>query len=458
MFLFRVLTGRPITVVAAVAASLLTAWAGAALAWSNHGMATAVALGDMPELRAAAPVAVESIERFVQDQAVALEKLLAQEEQWARSNVPSYPARPDALAFKAGPAASPAEFRQRFIAALRLNPQSRLALFAQRLPGQDDGGHPPLNWSKVTTLKGDGTQFATRFVSLTEGERISPLEVLIAAVDEPDYGLDLGLWQDSGSTVSASYGMGKQPFGNPALEYSGQAPLHMGYYHESAIIYAAAGFLKRTFPEYRLHLYQTLAKHALKSGHPYWGFRFAGWAMHYLQDETQPYHAKVLPGIGTTRMLWINALDMAGFHDAKNNAITLVSNRHTAIENYQYWTMRQALQAGQLDHPVLAALRDRSHDPAPPWRDNTLRDELSRESHDRADALDQALEQTLPARVVSDPHYQMDVTEPKLNLAELVGRGPATARNDLEATLASLLGRCGAYSRMFVRDLLAGAQ
>ena len=421
-------------------------------------MPTAVALGELPELRAAAPVAVEPIERFVQDQAGALEKLLAQEEQWARANVPSYPARPDALAFKAGPAASPAEFRQRFIAALRLNPQSRLALFAQRLPGQDDGGHPPLNWSKVTTLKGDGTQFATRFVSLTEGERISPLEVLIAAVDEPDYGLDLGLWQDSGSTVSASYGMGKQPFGNPALEYSGQAPLHMGYYHESAIIYAAAGFLKRTFPEYRLHLYQTLAKHALKSGHPYWGFRFAGWALHYLQDQTQPYHAKVLPGIGTTRMLWINALDMAGFHAAKNNAITLVSNRHTAIENYQYWTMRQALQAGQLNHPVLAALRDRSHDPAPPWRDNTLRDELSRESHDRADGLDKALEQTLPARVVSDPKYQMDVTEPKLNLAELVGRGPATARNDLEATLASLLARCGAYSRMFVRDLLAGAQ
>ena len=157
-------------------------------------------------------------------------------------------------------------------------------------------------------------------------------------------------------------------------------------------------------------------------------------------------------------MLWINAIDMAGYHDAKNNAITLVSNRHTAIENYQYWTMRQALQSGQLNHPALAALRDRSHDPALPWRDKTLRDELSRESHDRADALDKALEQTLPARVVSDPKYQMDVTEPKINLAELVGRGPATARSDLEAMLASLLARCGAYSRMFVLDLLAGGK
>ena len=441
-----------------LAAVVCLAWVGPVLAWSNHGMPTAVALGELPELRAAAPVAVEPIERFVQDQAGALEKLLAQEEQWARSNVPSYPARPDALAFKAGPAASPAELRQRFVAALRLNPQSRLALFAQRLPGQDDGGHPPLNWSKVTTLKGDGTQFATRFVSLSEGERISPLEVLIAAVDEPDYGLDLGLWQDSGSAVSASYGMGTQPFGNPVLEYSGQAPLHMGYYHESAIIYAAAGFLKRTFPEYRLHLYQSLAKHALNSGHPYWGFRFAGWAMHYIQDETQPYHAKVLPGIGTTRMLWINAIDMAGFHDAKKNAITLVTNRHTAIENYQYWTMRQALQSGQLNHPVLAALRDRSRDPAPPWRDDTLREAVSRESHDRADTLDKALEQSLPARVVSDPNYLMDVTEPKINLAELVGRGPATARSDLDATLAGLLARCGAYSRMFVLDLLAAGK
>ena len=430
--------------------------AAAARAWSNHAMATQVALGELAEVRGAEPVAVESIEQFLQSQAAALEALLATEEAWARANVPTYPARPEALAFRAGPApVSPAELRRRFIAAVRINPDSRLALFSQRLAGQDDGGRTPLNWSKVTTLRGDGTQIATRFVALSEGERVSPLEVLSSASDEPDYGLDLGLWADSGGPASAAYGLGTQPFGNPALEYSGQAPMHMGFFHEAAIIYTAAGFLKRTYPEYRVHLYQALARHAFKTGHPYWGWRFGGWALHYVQDLTQPYHARVLPGVGPARMLWVNAIDMAGFHGAKNDAVTLVSNRHTALENYQYWVMRRALERGDAAHPVLAALRDRSHDPAPPWRDDTLRNVVTQESHAASDRLDEVLAGAMPARYVSDPGYTVGVTEPKLDLAELVARGPADARARLDTMLAALLSRCGAHSRAFVLDLIA---
>ncbi len=432
------------------------ACAGPALAWSNHGMATSLALADVPELRAAAPVAVETIERFVQDQAVALAQLLAKEEAWARATVPTYPARPEALAFRAGPApVDAAELRRRFIAAVRINPESRLALYSQRLAGQDDAGRAPLNWSKVTTLRGDGTQISTRFVALTEGERISPLEVLVSAADEPDYGLDLGLWADSAGPASAAYAMGNQPFGNPALEYSGQAPMHMGFFHEAAIIYSAAGFLKRTYPEYRLHLWQALARHAFKTGHPYWGWRFAGWALHYVQDLTQPYHARVLPGVGAARMLWINALDMAGMHGAKNDAVTLVSNRHTALENYQYWVMRRAMERGDAAHPVLAALRERSHDPSPPWRDDTLRAVVTEESQASANGLDTVLAGAMPARYVSDPGYTVGVTEPRLDLAEVVARGPADARARLDASLAALLARCGAHSRMFVLDLIA---
>jgi hypothetical protein len=406
---------------------------------------------------------VEPLEAFLRAEGPALEQLLADEERWAREHVPSYPPRPDALAFRAVPLGTPddtaAERRRRFTAAVRINPDSRLALFLQRLPGQDDGGHDPLNWSRVTTLASASAQIAARFVALHEGERVAPLDVLTTASDEPDYGLDLGLYEDNGSAAGKAYGMGRQPFGNAAYEYSSQAPLHMGYFHESAIVYRAAPYLARTLPEYRVHLWRSLAVHALKTGHAYWGWRFAGWALHHIQDLTQPYHARVLPGIGVPRMLWISLLDLAGWHGPKDDAVTLVTNRHTAIENYQYHLMQGALRRGEADHPALMALRDRSSDPAttPPtaWRDGTLRDSVTRESADAADALDATLEASLPARYIADPGYSTGVTEPGLDLATVMAREPAEARQRLDAMLGRLLQRFGAQSRAFVRDLLA---
>lgn len=432
--------------------------AGAAQAWSNHALITQPAFGALPEIRDAAAVKAETIEAFVQAQAPAIERLLADEERWAREHVPSYPARPDAIAFRAAGITDAAEARRRFVAALRINPQSRLALFVQQLPGQDDAGRVPLHWAKVTTLREDHVQMHTRFVALAEGESVTPLQVLAAASDEPDYGLDVGLWEDNAGPAAAAYGMGRQPFGNPAYEYSGQAPLHMGFYHEASIVYAAAGFLKRTYPEYRVHLYQSLAALALKSGHPYWGWRFAGWALHYVQDLTQPYHARVLPGVGVARMLWVNAIDMLGVHGPKQDAVTLVSNRHTALENYELGLLRKAFADGGLAQPLLGAIAARGADPKPPWRDDTLRETVSRESHASADALDAALVAALPARYVADTGYQMGVTEPAIELAEVaevVQRAPSPSRPRLDTLLAELLARAGAHSRVFVLDLIA---
>jgi hypothetical protein len=428
-----------------------------AQAWSDHSLGTRPALDGLAELRAAAPAVAEPLEAFVQAEAPALMRLLAEEEAWARANVPHYPARPDALAFRADGAATPAQWRARFIAAVRINPDSRLPLYLRRLPGDDDGGRDPLNWSRVTTLRSASTQIAARFVVLREGERVAPIDVLTGAADEPDYGLDIGLYADSGTAAGQAYGMGKLPFGNPAYEYSSQAPLHMGFFHESAIVYRAAPYLGRTFPEYRVHLWQSLAVHALKTGHAYWGWRFAGWALHHIQDLTQPYHARVLPGVGVARMLWINGLDLVGWHAPKDAAITLVTNRHTAIENYQYHALGAALRAGDAQQPLLQTLRDRAADPPPGWADGRLRAQVTQAAANAADALDATLEASLPARYIAEPAYRTGVTEPGLNLAEVVAQGPAAQRQRLETTLADLLRPFGANTRTFVLDLMARA-
>lgn len=441
--------------------AVLTVAGSAAHAWSNHAQGSWPALTAMPELSGRAPVKVESLEQFLAAQGGRLAELLAQEEAWARQHVPTYPPLPDELRFRVD-GATPAPLRERFVAALRLNPDSRLTLFLQLPPGQAANGRPTLPWQQVTSLERSGTVKRQVFLALEEGSMVPVVDVLATASDEPDYGLDIGLWEDNGTAYGKRYRMGRQPFGNPALEFASQAPLHMGFFHEASIIYKAAPFLQRTYPEYRVHLYATLARFALQQGHDYWGWRFAGWALHYLQDLTQPYHSRVLPGTGVVGMLWINAVDMAGWGGPKKNAITLVSNRHLALENYQLHrltrgTLETAAGAARPD-PLVAALADVSADGGAVHTPAAIRATITREAVQGADALDATIGQHLPARFVSDPAYDFGASEPEPDLAALLTGQDAAAARTLDAAVAGLLRSFGRHSRALVRSLLVDAR
>ena len=422
-----------------------------AFAWSDHTLGTWQALAALPAIVQAPPVAVESLDTFLAAEDSGLATLLAQEEEWDRHHVPAYPPRPDALQFQAdGP---PATRKQRFMAALRINPNCQLALFLQMRPGTQPPG-ADLPWTEVTTLRHDNTVRNTSYQRLHEGGHVPVLEVIASASGEPDDGLDIGLWEDNGTSWGRAYGFGKQPFGDPALEFSSQAPFHMGFYHESPIIYKAAGFLRRTYPEYRIHLYQSLAKFALQTGHLYWGWRFAGWALHYVQDLTQPYHATVLPGVSTARMLWINALDIAGWHGPKDRAIRLVSNRHLALENYQYHRMRGAYLRNNPDDALLRALRNTAADAAQvPWSDATPRQVVSRQAHDWADRTDHMLEEALPAKYISDPAYVFEQTEPDIDLFAVLKSAPQNMQDEMTQLVSSLMQHFGTQSRVFIGSL-----
>jgi hypothetical protein len=58
---------------------------------------------------------------------------------------------------------------------------------------------------------------------------------------------------------------------------------------------------------YRAALYSKLSEGAFDTGHPYWGYRFLAWAIHYTQDVTQPWHTVFLPG---TSFLSFSKLEM----------------------------------------------------------------------------------------------------------------------------------------------------
>lgn len=360
--------------------------------------------------------------------------------------------------------------RRRFLAAIRVAPDVRLALFVQRVPGQAAESGPTLAGSQVSTLADDEAVGETRYAALREGEAVSPLAVVTTASDEPDYGLDIGVWEDNDTAHGRVYGLGKQPFGNPALSFGTQAPFHMGFYNESAIIYAAAGFLKRTYPEYRIHLYKTLARHALRTGHDYWGWRFAGWALHYIQDLAQPYHARVLPGVSTLRMLWINALDIMGRPDAKNRAITLVEPPPGAGELPAHRAPRRASSDPANPGPPPRALAGgdaaRSSTPAdgavqaapPPFGDSSPRRVVARRSADAADAVDRAVAQALPARYVDDPGFEFGVDARGIDLYAQLGESAPAARDAMIRVLAPLMSELGRHTRAFVRVLTTASR
>lgn len=439
---------------ALLAITALTLTAGNALAWSNHSFAAYRTLEKMPEIVQAASVTVEPIEVFLKAQEHAIESLLTSQETWAQSNLEVYPPRPHALAFKADPARSDAMRRAAFLKALRVAPNSKLALYIQPDPwGPLPAAAALLPIAAVDTLP-EQTNATQRFVALRSGEQVAPLSVVASAADEPDYGLDINLWSDSPSEWGKVYGFGALPFGNPALYFATQAPFHMGFFHEDRVIYVAAPFIKRTFPLMRAHQYSSLAALAFRTGHNYWGWRFTGLALHYVQDLTQPYHANLSPGNSSIKLIGINLLAMAGLPRWKNEMIVLLSNRHLALEKYQNQLLSSAALTRQetaLEQALRSGDKDANY---PPWSDLYARDVVSRQSHAYGSKLTKILLDTLPAAYMSDPSFDFGVKESSIDLvAELKQHDPAKHAK-LDQTLAELMGNFGAHSRNLVRGVL----
>ena len=422
---------------------LLACLSGEALAWSNHSLGAAIALRDAKGVQGVEPVRVELLEDFLSAEAAGLEQLLDQQEAFARAHFAGYPARPDELRWVAEGAG---DRRADFLQALRINPQTKLASVVQPVPGTSDWKTlEPLPMSEVMVYR-DLSQWGNRyrFYALEPGTLVSPLSVVATAADEPDYGHDINLFSDNPGSAGARYNFGTQPFGDSRFEYSSQAPFHMGFYHESPIITAAAPYLKQTYPEQRAYQYFGLARFAFETGHPYWGYRFLGWGLHYVQDLTQPYHAKVMPGSTTPGLLWVSAKDQLGYPEGKEAVVKRVADRHTAIESFQLAWLSSLLAEGKTDNPMFEAYSDQSTDQRyPAFAANYLRDTVSAEAYANADALDQQIGVWMAGNPgaagfsESNKLVAADSVDPQMQkvLVELITHFGAHTRNAVAATL-----------------------
>lgn len=426
-----------------------------AQAWGNHSPMCYRAFERMPEVASAAAVKAEPLVDFLREQEAAIARTLDAQEAWARDHLKGHAPRPDALRFVPDAKRGDADRRAAFLRALRLSPQSRLVLYLQVDPRDAEPTRPAIDAALVTAVK-PGAGGSQRFVALQPGEAVAPLAVLASACDEPDYGHDLNLFDDNpGHPVNPSYGFGNQPFGNPAVAIGSQAPFHMGFFHQGAVFNTLAPSFARTFTELRVQQYSGLAVLAWQTGHAYWGWRFAGLALHHVEDLTQPYHASAAPGATLGHMMWVNLKAQLGFPADRQGLVVLQGNRHFVLEQFQtHWIIDAARK--QRDTPLETALRDASRDTRyPPWNPAYVRDVVSAEAFAAGPATDAAVVVGAPAKFVTDPNFDFAANESQLG-PELA-RDMQGQREALQARIAELLAHFGAHSRNALHGMLKEA-
>lgn len=443
-------SGRAVSL---LAAWLALGWPAACWAWGNHALLSLRAFEGMPEVAQAAPLTVRSLDEFLLDAEPRLAARLEAQEDWARSEIKAYAPRPPQLRFHADPQRSANARRLAFLRALRLSPHAAFALFVQpdpRRQGLVEAGLLPHQVVSSVPLSKGATQ---RFVALQPGQAVAALAVLASASDEADYGYDIDLFDDNPGR-SEDYGLGRQPFGNPALRISSQAPFHMGFFHQGAVFERLAPAFARSFAQLRVHQYADLSRLAFEIGHDYWGWRFAGLALHYVQDLTQPYHASAAPGERLGGMLWAELLSRLGAPARKAGLVVLQSNRHFVLERFQ----TQRVLAGALTGREGAnerALRDQSLDANyPAWHAHYLRDVVAAEAHAAGALTDAAIVVGAPARYVTDPDFDFAAHEAGIDLDGEMRQQLQAQRERFEQAVASLLGHFGAHSRNALRGML----
>ncbi len=421
--------------------------AGPLHAWTDHALIAYGALGN--DSRYSDTVPCEPIEKFLEKEKDRIGAVLDESEKWGKSRFDYYPVLPDTLRFSAG---GEKDMLKRFVKALRINPRMRFQLYVHPLPGTKTAGGAILPWETVSIIKADS--IGIPFPVLKPGDKITAREILATGCDEPDYGYDMFLWEDNGTEAGREYGLGKQPFGNPAIEYATQAPFHMGFYHESWILYKLAPMLKKTYPEFRIHQYTMLSKLAFETGHRYWGYRFAGMALHYIHDLTNPYHATVVPGASVFKVIFASILDVIGIHGPREKLLKEVSDFHILIEKIQNQKLKALLKNHEMADPLVAALGDDSGDRKyPAFDENMVRTIVTVESHDRAGRTKSILNNAVFNRPMFEKIQKLDAEGP-YDVFPIISGSKKEALADLDGLLADVMRSAGVYTRMYLKTVV----
>ena len=212
------------------------------------------------------------------------------------------------------------------------------------------------------------------------------------------------------------------------------------------------------FPELRVAQYTALSRWAFSSANKddtcstYGGLRFLGWAVHYTQDLTQPYHATLYPGKSVAGMIWIAALDSLGIHGPRARAVTRLSNRHLALENIARHRLAEELARPAGVSALVKRMGEVAPDGALPGFDLAdLRGVITVEAYADAPDMDALLGDCLPAHYIDDPAYDFGADPARPDLYAVVRGQPAPACVHLIEKIDLRLVRAAVHTRRLVR-------
>ena len=421
--------------------------------WDCHFLLTYSALKHSAKISKQPDIPAETLEHFLIKERRGLAETLAKNEEWLHHHFLNYPVLPTELSFKnPDPMTS---IQVQFLKALRVNPTMKFPLFVQYPPGLKHRiTKNPIEINQVILPELLVVNNSINFSNLpleevAPGDLLSAMEIVTTATDEPDYGMDINLWENNSSWFGKMYGLGDQSYGNKTIIFSSQIPFHMGFYYESSIIYKLASYLKRTYVEYRIYQYLNLSRFAFSTGHPYWGYRFLGWGLHYAQDLTQPYHATLSPNDSTIRLLYVNALQSIGIQGPAQKLVQLLTNRHSSLENYEYYFLKNLIETNDQNNATLEAIADFKNDKKyPRFTHSYPREIIAKESHHFASSLDSIIKEAFPAKYVSDSDYIFYETESSVNMLKLVEGNEN--QELLNEKLNELLRNMGSHTRNIV--------
>ena len=425
-----------------------------AIAWEHHPLLTAPVMEVFAENTPLTPATVIELQEFLSAVEGPLAVFLAEEEDWAQENLAWYVPCPEELDFVA--TGNPDDIVQRFFHAIRINPNTKTPLYYATLSGSAIDDVTLLSPQEVSLFPETVALTSFDFVPVPSGSVINAVDIIATASNEPDFGMDTGLFENNNSDFGQIYGFGSQAFGNPGLDFGSQAPFHMGFYHESSIVFFFAGFLKECYPEYRIHLFKRLSEFAFEQGYDYWGWRFMGWGLHYLADLSMPYHTTVLPGYSTFRMLWINFLDIIGISGPADDALQLVSNRHIALETYQKIVMERTLRNNKTN--VIFDVLNNSYD-TQAYTDDLPRSLLARDSNALARKINKVLTNYMPKDFVLNPDIELAEREDLESIVEIIKEEHGEeVLAELDQCLADSLKTFATYAGSYVQGILDNTQ
>ena len=437
-----------------------------AFAWSDHTITTYYTLKNVSSQSLQNAIPAETLENFLIDMKKnhpgALKASLEVTENWAMKRWTHFHTIPQNI-FYDETKGSDSERIIHFLNGIRVNPHVFVFPYLRDLPASYVLAHAEsaklwntsneIAYTKVTLPSIlSGVVPGLRYFSLNSSQLVPALAVLATAADEPDLGLDISLFENNNSEFGKYYQFGNQPFGDERVSFASAAPFHYGAYHEWSLFYALAPQTKECYAMYRIKMYRELARVAFSSGHIYWGWRFLGMGLHYIQDLTQPYHAKFFPGYNTLMEISYYGFSMLNVKKPLENSINLVANRHFLFEDFVYRMLQnsQLKESAQLQSALASPSNNELNNLE--YNDDFPQQVISFRSNSLADNLSSTIEENFPSHYVNDPSYLY--SDKEVNILEVFKNLDITKQHNILNMMKPILENTGIYTRAYLQEFL----